>query len=118
MSYGWRVMVEHDNTTFVRDQLRLFIVYGDPEGNMRVLNPVKFELGEVLPDNATNEDVPEPSTIPRELAELLFEKMGQHLLGVDNPIREIQRLRAELGQANRRLDKLIDGIGRLGGNHS
>lgn len=109
---GWRLKVEHSHH-FRRDELLLYIGYRTGADTMQILNPVKLELGEVLEDG-TN-DVPEPIAIPRELAELLVEQLSYIILGVDDPIRECQRLRVELGQANRRLDALIAGIGRLGG---
>lgn len=113
---GWRVRVEH-SYRFAYDELLLFIVKRDME-ETRPLKPIVFELGDAIPEIPSSQDEQlQPTQISRELAEQLFEQLGYHLLGVAEPLREIHRLRRELEETKKRLDKLIDGIGRMGGNN-
>lgn len=114
---GWRVMVDRNMGSFARDELNIYIAHRDHNG-IRLLKPVEFELSEYLPEDAGYEYPYGPTAIKTELAEILATQLTYHLLGIEDPVKEIQRLRAELGQANRRIEKLIDGIGRLGGNNS
>ena len=109
----WRVMVTQDETTFLRDQLKVFMVRKDEDG-YRMVMPLEFVLGGPISDLETTDEV-KPSVIPRELAELLFEQLGYVLLGVADPIREIRRLRRDAEEKAKMLNSLIDSIGRLGG---
>ncbi len=113
---GYRVRVDHHHH-FERDELLIYAIFKDNNGS-KALKPIKFEVeGEYLPtDVKISTPLPEPIVIKRELAEPLFEALAYTLLGVAEPIYEIQRLRRELTETKVRLDKLIDGIGRMGGN--
>lgn len=114
---GWKVQVQQDADSFVRDRLTVYMAYRDDEG-IRFVKPINWDLGDQLvkPEEVHSRNVlpMEPTYMPKELAERLFENLGYHLLGVGEPLREIQRLRAELSKANSRVDRLIEGIGRLG----
>lgn len=116
MNGGWRVMVERNMGAFVRDELNLYIAHRDHNG-IRILKPVEFELSEYLPEDAGYEYPHGPTAIKTELAEVLATQLTYNLLGVEDSVREIQRLRSELSRTRNQLEKLIDGIGRLGGNH-
>jgi hypothetical protein len=115
---GYRVRVDHHHH-FARDELLIYVVFKDEKGT-KGLKPIKFEVDDkylYLPtEPVESTPLPEPIVIKRELAEPLFEALAYTLLGVAEPIYEIQRLRRELTETKLRLDKLIDGIGRIGGN--
>ena len=115
---GWRVHVLQDESTFLRDQLKIFMAFRDEEG-IRMVMPVAFELGELVSNSAIAADpLPvEPTVMPRELAEQLFSQLGYALLQVAEPYEEIKRLRRELAETKGMLSSLISGIGRLGGKH-
>lgn len=109
---GWRVRVVVDDSTFLKDQIKLFMAYKDDDG-FRAVSPLVLDLAEYFP---TTTDVPiEPTVIPRELAEQIYSQLGFVLVGVSEPFEEIRRLRSELAEARRMLGNLINGIGRLGG---
>lgn len=113
MKYGWRVLVEHD-FNFAKDQLKLYVAFSNEQG-MRMLKPLSFQLGDYV--EVTVPDVPnEPTFIPRELAEQIYAKLGYLFIGTNDSLHEINRLQTELNKANIRLEKLIDGIGRMGGH--
>lgn len=109
---GWRVLSVQDSSTFLRDQIKLFMAYKDDKG-LSAVAPLVLELGEPIPDHTLAEDIA-PTVIPYELAEQLFTQLGHILLGVTDSFTEITRLRRELNVANHRIDNLINGIGRLG----
>jgi hypothetical protein len=113
---GYRVRVDHHHH-FARDELLIYAIFKDTHG-AKALKPIRFEVDDTyLPTEVTDSTPsPEPIVIKRELAESLFEALAYTLLGVAEPIYEIQRLRRELTETKLRLDKLIDGIGRMGGN--
>lgn len=114
-THGWRVMIVRDADTFMQDQLKVFMAYRDSNG-IATVNPLVINFNHpVEPAEVTPVELPEPTVIPTELAEELFEQLGYYLLGVGEPLREIMRLRAELKIANSRVDALIKGFGQLGG---
>lgn len=115
---GWRVMATVDADTFLRDHVKLFMAYKDENG-ISAVAPLVLEMTVPVPDttDVTQISIP-PTSIPRELAEQIFTQLGYLLLGVSDPIVEIQRLRRELIRANERVDNLINGIGRLGGKNA
>lgn len=110
---GWRVRAVEDDTTFLRDEIKLFMAYKDDDG-FRAVSPILLELTECLPADTV---VP-PTTIPRELAEQIYNQLGHMLTGVSEPFDEIQRLRRELNESRKMLSNLINGIGRLGGKNA
>lgn len=115
----WRVHIESDYR-FALDQLQVVIAKRDDNGDMAYLKPLTFEVDpEFVMPSGVFVGQPEQITtlMPRELVEALFEAFGRYALHTDNPFREIQRLRRDLDYANRRLDSLIAGIGRMGGEH-
>lgn len=115
----WRVHVESDYR-FAFDQLQVVIAKRDDNGDMAYIKPLSFEVDPVfVVPTGVFVGLPEQITtlMPRELAEAIFDEMGKYLLHTDHPFREIQRLRRELDYANRRVDSLIAGIGRMGGEH-
>lgn len=113
MRNGWRVMASSDGDNFMRDEIKLYIAYRDDDG-IRAVKPIVLELDDGASDSTATSDLP-PSVIPMELAEAIFEALGYQLLGISEPYNEIARLKRELKQERERVDKLISGIGRLGG---
>lgn len=117
--YGYRVMVNDNDTYFLRDQLSLTILHRTPDGYRPISIEVKY--GAPIPPSEV-EGVAyefENTILPRELAEILLDTLANYFIGGDEHdiIKENRRLGAELRQERVRLNKLIDGIGRLGGNN-
>jgi hypothetical protein len=111
----WRVLIVQDEMTFLRDQLKIFMARKDSDGQ-RMVMPLDFVLGEPISDLSTiqlGKDI-QPTVIPRELAELLYAQLGYTLLNVDDPLKEIRRLRHENAETKKMLTSLIESIGRLG----
>lgn len=111
----WRVMAQHGNR-FALDEVELFIVDKRDDGN-HIANLMLGVDDEAL-DPMVATDLSPSMVMPRELAETIYEALGAVLTGVTEPAQEIHRLRAQLKVAEARVDKLIDGIGRMGGHES
>lgn len=113
MSQGWRSYVEQD---FFRDRIKVYVTYRDHEG-LKALKSFPIELVEVPTDPA--QLIPpevEPIEIPREVAETLLEALARALVGgTGDLLDQIHRLQHELRKSEKRVDALINGIGRLGG---
>jgi len=111
----WRVRVSRDGAgSFMRDELSIFIGCAGPNGAHYAL-PIEIKLSEAFPIDTSVVPEFEPTRLPVELAEVLFEALTFTLTGVADPVREIAQLRRQLSDANKRLDNLIAGIGRMGG---
>lgn len=113
MPNGWRVRINNDATSFMRDEIRLHIAYRTDEG-LRLAAPITITLGEPIPDDVTINPEFVPTSLPTELAELLLSALGHALLGTDGAdmARTIATLRAQLSKAEYRLDSLIEGLRR------
>jgi len=110
---GWRVMATQDDSTFLLDQIKLFMAYTDDQGFRAVL-PLTLEMTEPIPDGVTDRQV-SATIIPRELAEQLYTQLAYVLLGVSDPVAEIVRLRRDLNASQKNLTDLITAIGKIGG---
>lgn len=113
--YGWRVMANRDGYDFMRDELTVHIGYRDESG-WRFVFPLEFKLDALVnPDGVMPAEEPPASKIPTELAGALFDCLGHLLLGISDPYEEINRLKRELARERTRVDNLIAGVGRQGG---
>lgn len=112
---GWRVLVVQDDSTFMRDELKLFMAYRDERGFSAVM-PLALEMAEPIPEGILDTEI-KPTIIPRELAEQIFTRLSYVLTGVADPHTEITRLRRELQNSQRNLTDLITALGRLGVKH-
>lgn len=111
---GWRVMITRDGDSFLRDELSIFMGYHDDENDLRMVKPINFELGDRFPtDVVPPPGVAEPTRIPTELAEALFEALAYTLTGTADVHKENERLKAELHKANSRVDSLIAAVRKL-----
>ena len=111
---NWRVLVVEDSTTFLPDQLKLFVGRREDDAT-RMVKPLELEMREEgIPAGTTVLDDLTPTVWPRELCEVLFDALGHTLLGISDPYMEIRRLQRELSQANARVDSLIEGIRGIG----
>jgi hypothetical protein len=106
----WRAYAQR-GYHFAHDEIELFIAFNSSVGTTSVVKPFELELEAVNP----TVDRQEPWVIDRQLGEALYEALGMTLTGVTEPQKEIERLRQQLRVAEARLDKLISGIGQLGG---
>ena len=108
----WRAVVQSDPADFFRDQVRILLVNDGEEGRCVAL-PATVEMGEPIPRlEAVTIEPPQPfMVLPTGAASALFEALARHFIGTS----DIERLRRELLAERTRVDKLIAGIGRLGG---
>lgn len=105
----WRLMVQRDARSFMLDELHLFIGYKDADG-FRFVEPLEIKLTEVQP--LDGRELPGPTRVPMELAELLMNHLAYVLLGKGDIVAEVHRLRKERDTANQRLDQLLMGLAR------
>lgn len=111
----WRLLIQQDGDTFMRDELNLHIGYRDQDG-WRFVLPMSVVLTDPMPnDSAITSDLPEPTRIPRELAELLLDHLAHALLGRGDIVAEIRRVTRQRDTAERRLDLLLQGLAIRGG---
>lgn len=118
--YGWRVFVTEGPSPWLRDEIPLMIGNRTPDG-MRIVRPTTLELGDPIAESpaAPSDDQTEPSLVlPTELAAALFSALAPHLVGAPDHdlVATIKRLVHERDRVTSQLEKLIDGIGRLGGH--
>jgi hypothetical protein len=125
MGEQWRVKVEH-HYNFAADQVNVWIGQRNDLGDVRMVQAIHMDkevsypkdVMFVLGDPINTYQATEPTfAIPRELVQALFEALVPVMVGTDsaNILGLIRELRRERDDANRRLDALISGIGRLGG---
>lgn len=119
--YGYRVLIIEDNNFFVRDQLGLVILERTPDGYKPVTIEIKYAPAIPASDieGAVTSPLEATTVIPRELAQMLLAMLVNYYMGSEehNLVSELRRVSAELRAERVRLNKLIDGIGRLGGNN-
>jgi len=113
---GWRVLAVQDDSTFLRDQIKLFMAYKGEDGTSAV-QPLVLEMHEPVPDAVMTPSEIAPTIIPRELAEQIFTQLAWVLTGVSDPYATITQLRRDLNAANLRVDGLIDAMRKVGGRH-
>lgn len=118
MGPDYRMKVDPD-FDFARNALLITIVKRAENGFVPVTIEIKeHELVPVPSNTAISDSDTIPSVIDRDFAEAFLSVLANGLLGAGGDlVREHHRLKNELTRANRQLEKLIDGIGRLGGNN-
>lgn len=106
----------------VRDRVRLMIAFREADGTYRPVGPLDATPGDPVPEgHHVFGDGDATLDIPRELAEALLSALARYLIGAHGDadlLATLRRTERERDDARRQLDKLIDGIGRLGGNRS
>lgn len=110
--YGWRAYATKDGGSFMRDEVQLYLAKGTSEALHTA--ELKVELGISVPAGTVFTGTVQPSVIPMELAEALFHALAPIMFGVDDLPAECERLTRALAISEARVDKLINGIGRLG----
>lgn len=110
----WRVQVTN-HYSFALDQVHL-VIGRVQDGMLYPIKPIEFEFLPGIPMGTSFDGELPVTVISRELAEQLVHRISFCLLGVDDPVNEIIKLRGELARTHRQLENLIDGIGRIGGN--
>lgn len=110
-------MIDNGAESFMRDIVKVHIAYRSPDGTFTVVAPMPFTLGEGFPPGVeVRSELPASMEIPRDLAELLLNALGHAVLGAPRMADRIRDLEQQLRVSERRVDNLIAGIGRLGGN--
>lgn len=106
----WKVLVEQ-GYRFGADELEIFLAHKYDD----TLYPATLKV-ECSTEPLPATERTQPAVIERQLGESLYNALGRTLTGITDPYNEIARLKRELAAERLRLDKLIDGIGRLGGH--
>lgn len=114
-SGAYRMAVDADYH-FAADLIQCRLVRKTQDGYVPIT--VTLEEGEPMSIGvAHTADAPPPFTLPREMAELMMATFAGYLLGVPDGdlVRANQDLRHQLSRVTDQLDRLIAGIGRMGG---
>lgn len=109
---GWQFRAIGE-TSFVRDEIKLFLAARVPDG-LRIALPAPVELDAPIDPFVATDTPPEPFLrIPSEAAEALLQALATQLYGGETAtlLGEVQRLRRELKAERLRVDRLIEGIG-------
>lgn len=107
----WRARTIDSGNDFARDRVCLLLAE-DTDNGRRILKPVPMIMDVPHDPLVASAEPYEPSlSMPTDAAFALFEALATHFLGTS----DVGNLRRQLEAERARVDKLIAGIGHLGG---
>lgn len=107
----WRARIVDDPMDFQMDRVSILLAEDATEGR-RLARPAVITMGPFVDRNVSLDPPPVPFlTLPVSAAAALFDTLAVYFLGTS----DVERLRRDLIAERARVDKLIAGIGHLGG---